>query len=620
MSLAVKELLLEIDSLKRKLSYYEDLHQNDGVSPNVEAGVLMQSFHLSPVSMAIISKESGCVLEVNQTFCRATGYSRNEIIGKSNDDKGFFTRVDGEELFSEQFIGSQVEVQFFTHSGEHRVAMMGFEEILYGDKTYILASFSDITARKLIEGELRHSKEQLQQIIGASPAPICVSTLKEGLYLNVNESFLKLTGYTREQVVGKTIDDINYLHGVKRTIYVDKLMAGESVNNMDITVKKSNGEIAYCLISAQLYQIDDLDCVLSTVIDITESKLSERALAESEARFHSAFQFSPTMMIIVRADNGQIINANNAWLSTMEYTLEEIIGKNVADLSYWVDKDRYHIVKYIEENGQLGNTELRIRTKTGKILNTLSSAVQTTVNNEQCVLNYSVDITEDKRIHNELARLDRLNLVGQMAASLGHEVRNPMTTVRGFLQMLQSQENNRENQEYYDLMIEEIDHGNRIISEFLALASNKNVDLLPSNLNMILEQVYPLLRAEALLQEKWVNYNLAVIPDLLLDEKEIRQLVINLANNGLEAMAPGGYLEISTCLSAGQVVLGITDQGHGIDPDLAEKLGTPFITTKDNGVGLGLAICYSIAQRHGASIEFDSHPWGTTFWVKFKLY
>jgi len=616
-----EQLLSEIELLERKLACYEHLDAvENSTIPTMGDEILVRAFYLSPVSMAIISKDNSCFIEVNQSFLRATGYQISEIRGKAIGSVSLLPpTMDSEALFNQVKIQNEIELAYQTCGGDYRMAMVGIEEFVHEGNDYILASFVDITMRKMMEAEMLHSKEQLQQIIGASPAPICVSTLKEGRYLDINESFLRLIGYNRDEVIGKTIEDINFLVNVNRMEYVNRLLAGETVNNMDIMVRNRSGDIGYALFSAQLYLIDDLPCVLSTVIDVTESKLAEKALAETEARFHSAFHHSPSMMIITRYDNGKILDANTAWLQTMGYELNEVLEHNIAELHTWVDEDKHHIVKCIQTTGRLRNTEVRVRTKNGQILNTLSSAVQSTVNNELCLLVYSVDITEQKRMQNELARLDRLNLVGQMAASLGHEIRNPMTTVRGFLQLLQDSDNNSDNNEYYNLMIEELDQGNKIITEFLALASDKKVDLLLVNLNSVLEQIYPLLRAEALLQEKWVNYILEDVPDLLLDDKEIRQLIINLANNGLEAMAPGGCLEISTRMANNQVILSVTDQGGGIAPELADRIGTPFLTTKENGVGLGLAICYSIAQRHGANIDFESQKSGTTFRVNFRL-
>ena len=104
---------------------------------------------------------------------------------------------------------------------------------------------------------------------------------------------------------------------------------------------------------------------------------------------------------------------------------------------------------------------------------------------------------------------------------------------------------------------------------------------------------------------------------MLLDEKEIRQLILNLVRNGLEAMQPGGTLTLRTFKENGDIVFP-SGSRKGIEPKVLEKIGTPFFTTKDNGTGLGLALCYSIATRHNAKIEIDTNDRGTTFFVKFK--
>lgn len=106
---------------------------------------------------------------------------------------------------------------------------------------------------------------------------------------------------------------------------------------------------------------------------------------------------------------------------------------------------------------------------------------------------------------------------------------------------------------------------------------------------------------------------------ILVDPKEIRQLILNLSKNGLEAMEAGGCLTIRTCTREDEVWLCIEDEGHGMDPELLEKIGTPFFTTKETGTGLGLAICYSIATRHQARVDVQTGPEGSTFSVIFQV-
>jgi signal transduction histidine kinase len=110
---------------------------------------------------------------------------------------------------------------------------------------------------------------------------------------------------------------------------------------------------------------------------------------------------------------------------------------------------------------------------------------------------------------------------------------------------------------------------------------------------------------------------LAKIPNTIFNEKEIRQLVLNLVRNGMEAMESPGLIAIKTYSSSDNIILEVSDTGKGIPSDLLDKIGTPFFSTKENGTGLGLAVCYRIAQRHKARIEVISYPGCTTFSVKF---
>jgi len=205
-----------------------------------------------------------------------------------------------------------------------------------------------------------------------------------------------------------------------------------------------------------------------------------------------------------------------------------------------------------------------------------------------------------------------------MAAGIGHEIRNPMTTVRGFLQLLGDKEEFQQSKDYFELMIEELDRANSIITEFLSLAKNKTLDLKPLSLNCLIGNLFPLIQADAMVNDKDIIMELQDTEVLLLDEKEIRQLILNLVRNGLEAMSVGGKLTIRTFMDGEETVLAVGDEGSGIKTEDLEKIGTPFFTTKENGTGLGLATCFSISARHNAAIQIDTGPSGTTFLVRFK--
>lgn len=361
--------------------------------------------------------------------------------------------------------------------------------------------------------------------------------------------------------------------------------------------------------------------------DITGYGRNMKVLRESEDRglhsgelFTRIFNVNPVPMAVYKIRDGRFIEVNDSFLRITGYRREEVIGRRALDLNLWANREEgVKISRLIPEHGTVINMEISCRKKTGRGWAGLMSADIFDYGGEQCVLVAVNDITELKQLEKEVARLGKLNLVGEMAAGIGHEIRNPMTTVRGFLQILGSKDGYIQYKEYFNLMIDELDRVDFIIKNLMLMAKNKSVDLKSRKLNAIVKDLYPLILADAIINGKNVSLELGDIPDLPLDEEQIRRLISNFTANGLEAMPSGGTLTIKTFKEGEQVVLAVRDEGKGIMPDIMEKIGTPFFTTKDQGAGLGLAVCYSIAARHNAVVEVKTGSKGTTFFVRFNL-
>jgi PAS domain S-box-containing protein len=324
--------------------------------------------------------------------------------------------------------------------------------------------------------------------------------------------------------------------------------------------------------------------------------------------------------VVITDTFGKIEYVNQKFTLVSGYLPEEVTGRNINAIEGG-PTDQYKQIRNIIDSGREWRGELYKQKKCGDYY--WESTLICPFRNPEGIITHflrvSEDVTELKRIEREMARLDRLNLVGEMAAGLGHEIRNPMTSVRGFLQLLSGKKECLIFKEYFTLMIEELDRANSIINEYLFMAKDKAIVLEIKNLSNILETIQPLITSDATKSDKKVVFNLEEMPSLLLDEKEIRQLILNLVRNGLEAMQPGGTLTIKTYTEGIEAILAVQDQGSGIKPEVLDKLGTPFFTTKDTGTGLGLAVCYSIAARHNASLKITTGPGGTTFLARFKL-
>lgn len=351
----------------------------------------------------------------------------------------------------------------------------------------------------------------------------------------------------------------------------------------------------------------------------THWKMHE-AVRESELYYRTIFETTATAMIIYDEDS-IITRANSEFEKLSGYSKTEIEG--IKLWTEFVDDEepsfikRYDRLREFNLEGVPARFEGHFRDRCGRVKDILVTVAFIPTNRNRVAS--IVDITERKQMERELLRLDQLNLVGEMAASIGHEVRNPMTSIRGFLQMMSENEKYAPEREYFDLMIEEIDRVNMIITEFLLMARDKQVDLKPQSLNRILKNISPLICADARSQDKNVQLELGDIPLLMLDIQEIRQMVFNLTRNGLESMNSGGTLTIRTLQKGEQVLLEVVDRGQGIPPEIRERIGVPFFTTKDNGTGLGLSICYSIAARHQAVIKVDSSSQGTCITVFFNI-
>jgi two-component system, sporulation sensor kinase E len=344
-----------------------------------------------------------------------------------------------------------------------------------------------------------------------------------------------------------------------------------------------------------------------------------RELEEARNSYASVFDYSPVGYVILDS-KGMIINANLTAATMLDMKKEKMVGLPFDMLVAQNDAKIFfdHLQRCKVTKARVCS-EFEIKSYSGTAYSIQIISVPFVLLDQKTVYYNTaiVDISNQKRLELELQRLDRLNLVGEMAAGIAHEIRNPMTTVRGYLQLFERRSSNEQEMKDLQLMLEELDRANAIISEFLALAKNKNNKLVMKKINNIVQAIYPLVQAEATLTGNEIVLELFPhLPEVLIDGKEMRQVLLNLVSNALQSMNHGQVI-IRTFIEDDNVVLAVEDQGHGIPEEIRHKIGTPFFTTKDSGTGLGMAICYSIVQRHNAKLEFTTSPCGTTFFIRF---
>lgn len=232
------------------------------------------------------------------------------------------------------------------------------------------------------------------------------------------------------------------------------------------------------------------------------------------------------------------------------------------------------------------------------------------------------DITGEKvneGLRSEMGKLECLKAVGEIASSFAHELRNPTSVVKGFLELLKKR--NGDSRGYHQLMIDELDRMNQIIEDFLSLARVRFNETKQMSLQQVITEMEPLLQADALKNDIDLRIEMpAEQIAIAINPRKIKQVILNLARNAIEAMTPKGVLSIKVIQNLRQVALIVQDTGNGIPQEVLRHIFDPFFTSKKNGTGLGLSVCKDIVEGHNGSIEVTSETGkGTTVTVFFPI-
>jgi len=239
-----------------------------------------------------------------------------------------------------------------------------------------------------------------------------------------------------------------------------------------------------------------------------------------------------------------------------------------------------------------------------------------------------------KELDEDLNRADRLAMIGAVAAGLAHEIRNPLGGIKGAAQMLcRAFDKGSPLIQYTDIMIREVDRVNQLIEQLLDLSRPAELRLAPVNIHEILDEVLLLEEQTPERQNKTVRKRFdPSLPPILGDKARLTQVFLNLIKNGFQAMAETGTLTVTTRVETDFYIRGqgtghskfiwvdIEDQGNGIKEEDLPHIFSPYFTTKNNGTGLGLAVCYRIIKEHGGLIRVESSAGsGTTFRVSLVV-
>ncbi|KRE46731.1 ATP-binding protein [Paenibacillus sp. Soil522] len=335
----------------------------------------------------------------------------------------------------------------------------------------------------------------------------------------------------------------------------------------------------------------------------------EEMLRDSESRYRKIIKLSPEPITI--HSDGILIYANDAALKVVGAArIEEVVGKPIFDFLHpdYHEMETERIQSIIPAEERSESIEQKIIRLDGEIIDVETSCICfDKYLGKPVIQNVMRDITERKRTEEMIRKSEKLSVVGQLAAGVAHEIRNPLTSLKGFLQLLNSKNLGYEN--YFEIMQAEIERINFIVNEFMIVSNPQVVRTLEEKrLECILQNIVLLLSAQAnLINVQMITEYDSGIPLIKCDENQLKQVFINILKNALEAMNNGGIVRIQVKnIQPNQILIRFIDQGIGIPEDQLPKLGEPFHSTKETGTGLGLMVTNKIIEGHKGSMSIKS--------------
>lgn len=466
--------------------------------------------------------------------------------------------------------------------------------------------------------ELSASKEEEKRLSTLINSMVDFVTFKdgEGRWIQANDFGLKLFNIENVDYRGKTDSDLAEYSSHFSDVLTDCEISDEAawkaggITHIEEILPQPDGSVkTFDTIKVPLFNDDGSRQGLVIIgRDITERKNVETLLEESRQQYRSLFEYSPDIVSMLDL-NGTITNMNPQFEKITGFSQDEYIWKKYADLIPTAYRQKFlEKVANVVENRSPQMFEHEFKHKTGKTLIFQSTSLPIIVNEKIAgIICNSRDVTELREAEERLRRTDKLSVVGELSASVAHEIRNPLTSLKGLVQLLQMED--EKHQLYYQIMIDELNRINYIVSELLLLAKPQQIKYTEADLQMILHDVISLLKTEASLHNIQMEFELKDDPVLIeCEPNQLKQLFINIVKNAIEASTGGDAVLITLERFDTHVVIKVKDYGIGISKELIERIGEPFYSSKEKGTGLGMTVSFKIVQTHNGTIKFSSEP------------
>jgi len=568
----------------------------------------------------------GQVVLFNKWAERLTGYKAEEVMGKNwfttflpERDRKTVYKFFLKHLDPASSMPSHHENYIVTKSGEERLISWrnGTAKDCEGKVRLVFAFGRDITERRSRELELQASEEKYHGLVEQANVAICTVDLK-GQLTYVNNAFAKMLDYTTPELLSRNFTDFVHPDDQERMtrLFTHTLLVERETRAIKFRMVRKDGHVLHLVTRPTKIMKGGWTVGYQAILtDLTEREEAEAALRESEERLRTILESSPDA--IVMSDlGGHIIECNQAALDMHGFrSKEEAIGKN--GLEFVAPRDREKVVKGITnvlEQGIVKNMEYTLLTKDGREFpaEVSVSLTRDAQGNPTALVVIIKDITERKQ-----AEAERLKVMGDVAQSIAHDIRNPLQAIRYAAYLLRDEVAAEKKQVILEKINQDIVYADRIVRNLMDFASVPPLTLAETSINDLLQETI----FEATLPENVeLTTNYGDVPKARLDRKQLMRVFTNLIMNAIQAMPHGGELSVSTRKVDKFIEVKIRDTGVGIPEKNRDMLFKPFFTTKAKGTGLGLPTSKTIIENHGGTIKVESvEGKGTTITVRLPI-
>lgn len=535
-----------------------------------------------------------------------------------------------QEVLANQLEQFQLEYMFDA-PGEQRWFQVCVYRLENGGIARLVVVHKEITEVKQAQMALAISEERFSKVFHSSPDPICITTLRESRVLDANESFLESTGFSREDVIGHTIFDLNLWHSPEERSRVFAVFEKRGrVRNMEARLRTKSGQERIWLLSFEPLNVAGQPCVLSVCKDVTNDKRAEAALRESEERFRQLAENIADVFWLYDVERKRALYVNPAFEQVLGYSREDLYRNPRLwfDSIHPDDKDRAGEEYQCALHTGMINHEYRIVRSDGSVRRLRERGFG--VRDERGVIcrfaGIAEDITEREQVEDLLRQAQKMEAVGRLAGGVAHDFNNLLTVILGYCEQLKR---HPRMEMAMRSAIEEIhltaNRAAALTRQLLAFSRKQRLEPQVLDLNVLISEVETILR-RALGEDIELVFALGpALQPVKVDRYQFEQVVLNLAVNARDSMPSGGRLTIATSNAhlddafvrnhPGSTVgpctmLSVTDTGAGMDACTRARIFEPFFTTKEagRGTGLGLATVYGIVKQSGGTIVVESEP------------